>query len=307
MAGVPMPESFIASRSSASSMSLPAVSIAPSSEASVKRRGGCVSLRSDSTERVSTSSPCSSFGSSWSPPESSSAAPAVGLLAVDGLPARLDQHAGRSCGRRARRRWSRRACARRPPRGGRWPGSAWRRGRRPSARPAPIFAEVVLGPGRDDRVVVLDLLVVDHAPERQLVERRSRTRRPCAYCALWPDELGGRLDLGDHVAGQEARVRARVGDRLVLLVELLGRRQRAPRREAEERVRVALERGEVVEELRLLALLLLLELRDRRRAGRCVSSTIAVASSSLAAACRPGSGPRRGARRSAAKRASTSQ
>ena len=35
VAGVPMPESFIASRSSASSMSLPAVSIAASSDASV--------------------------------------------------------------------------------------------------------------------------------------------------------------------------------------------------------------------------------------------------------------------------------
>ena len=35
VAGVPMPESFMASRSSASSASLPAVSIAPSSEASV--------------------------------------------------------------------------------------------------------------------------------------------------------------------------------------------------------------------------------------------------------------------------------
>ena len=44
-----MPESFIASRSSASSTSLPAVSIAPSSDASVKRRGGWVSLRIDST------------------------------------------------------------------------------------------------------------------------------------------------------------------------------------------------------------------------------------------------------------------
>ena len=74
VAGVPMPDSFIASRSSASSMSLPAVSIAPSSEASVKRRGGWVSLRSDSTDSVCTPSPCSSFGSIWSPPVSSSAA-----------------------------------------------------------------------------------------------------------------------------------------------------------------------------------------------------------------------------------------
>ena len=72
VAGVPMPESFIASRSSASSTSLPAVSIAPSSDASVKRRGGWVSLRIDSTDSVCTVSPWSSLGSSWSPPESSS-------------------------------------------------------------------------------------------------------------------------------------------------------------------------------------------------------------------------------------------
>ena len=62
VAGVPMPESFMASRTSASSISLPAVSMAASSEASVKRRGGWVSLRSDSIERVSTSSPSSSLG-----------------------------------------------------------------------------------------------------------------------------------------------------------------------------------------------------------------------------------------------------
>ena len=72
VAGVPMPESFIASRISASSMSLPAVSIAASSDASVKRRGGWVSLRIDSTDTTSTCSPCSSFGRSWSPPVSSS-------------------------------------------------------------------------------------------------------------------------------------------------------------------------------------------------------------------------------------------
>ena len=64
VAGVPIPASFIASRTSASSASLPAVSIAPSSEASVYRRGGWVSLRIDSTELVSTVSPCSSLGSS---------------------------------------------------------------------------------------------------------------------------------------------------------------------------------------------------------------------------------------------------
>src|SRR3712207_4663071 len=77
-----------------------------------------------------------------------------------------------------------------------------------------------------------------------------------------PDELGGRLDLADHLARQEARVRARVGDRLVLLVEALRGRERASGGEAVERVRVTLEGGQVVEKLRLLALLLLLELRD---------------------------------------------
>ena len=77
-----------------------------------------------------------------------------------------------------------------------------------------------------------------------------------------PDVLGGRLDLGDHVAGQEARVRTRVGERLVVLVQPLRGRQRPARREAVQAVRVPLEAREVVEQLRLLALLRLLELRD---------------------------------------------
>ncbi len=46
VAGVPSPQSFIAWRSSASSISLPASSIAESSVASVNRRGGWVSLAS---------------------------------------------------------------------------------------------------------------------------------------------------------------------------------------------------------------------------------------------------------------------
>ena len=94
MAGVPMPESFIASRSSASSMSLPAVSIAASSEASVKRRGGWVSFRSDSTDAVSTVLALLELGQHWSPPESSSRRLGRGdLLAVDRFPARLHQPA----------------------------------------------------------------------------------------------------------------------------------------------------------------------------------------------------------------------
>ena len=75
VAGVPMPDSAMMSRSSASSISLPAPSIAASSDASVKRRGGWVSLRSDSTSSVSTSSPCSSLGRFWLPPESSAESP----------------------------------------------------------------------------------------------------------------------------------------------------------------------------------------------------------------------------------------
>ena len=83
-----------------------------------------------------------------------------------------------------------------------------------------------------------------------------------AYCALWPDQLGRGLDLGDHVTGQVARAGTRVGERLVLLVEALRGGERPARREAVHRVGVALERGEVVEELRALRLLLLLQLRD---------------------------------------------
>ena len=123
-------------------------------------------------------------------------------------------------------------------------------------------AEVVLGLGGDDRVVVLDLGVVDHAAQGQLVQPHHvlgalRVGRVVAH------QLGDRLDLLDHVAGHEARVGARVGERLVLLVELLGGGQRAAGGEAVQRVGVALERGEVVEQLRALGLLLGLELGDR--------------------------------------------
>ena len=77
------------------------------------------------------------------------------------------------------------------------------------------------------------------------------------------DVAGDRLDLGGHVAGEEAGVRTRVGERLVLLVEALRGGERAAGGEAEARVRVALERGQVVEERRLLLLRRLLELGDR--------------------------------------------
>ena len=121
--------------------------------------------------------------------------------------------------------------------------------------------QVVRGLGGDDRVVVLDLGVVHHAPERQILQPGD-VCRSLRVLGIAPDELGGGADLGDHVAREPARVRARVGDRLVLLVELLGRAQGPLGGEAEPRVGLALERGEVVQELRAFALLLLLELRD---------------------------------------------
>ena len=104
---------------------------------------------------------------------------------------------------------------------------------------------MALGAGRDDRVVVGDLGVVDHAPERKHLEAEDVLARP-ARTRLLADQLGDRLDLGDHVAGQVPRVRTRIRQRLVLLVEPLRGRQRPPRREPVAAVRVALERGQVV-------------------------------------------------------------
>ena len=125
--------------------------------------------------------------------------------------------------------------------------------------------EVVLGARGDDRVVVLDLLVVDDPPERQAVQPHHVLGRLLVLPVV-TDQLGDRLDLGDHVAGQEARVRARVGERLVLLVEPLGGGERAAGGEAEARVGVALQRGQVVEERRALGLLLALDRLDLERA-----------------------------------------
>ena len=59
VAGVPRPRSLIASRSSSSSTSLPAPSIAESKVASVYRGGGLVTLAFTSMPRVATRSPWS--------------------------------------------------------------------------------------------------------------------------------------------------------------------------------------------------------------------------------------------------------
>ena len=227
----------------------------------MKRRGGWVSLRRDSISRVSASSPCSSLGRRWSPP-----GVVLGLvlgarlLAVDGAPAGLDQHPAAGAEHVLGH-------------GGLHAGALELRVGVEDGQEAlghevvdlqlvrAHAAEVVLGLGGDDRVVVLDLGVVDHAPQRQLRPGPPRTPRPCVGGVV-AHQLGDRLDLLDHVAGHEARVGARVGERLVLLVELLRRGQRAAGGEAVQRVGVALQRGEVVEQLRALGLLLGLQLGD---------------------------------------------
>ena len=189
------------------------------------RRLGLLLL--DSTSRVSTVSPCSSFGSCWSRPSSSSVSVlALRQLAVDAAPAGHEED-----------------LAARPedvPRDRGLDARVLELGlgvedRQEAPRDEVVDAAVVVahlvgvvrGVRRDDRVVVGDLGVVDHAAERQHVE-------PGTYAAPWrtplaPDVRGGRLDLGDHVARQVARARARIGQRLVLLVAALGRAERAAR------------------------------------------------------------------------------
>ena len=106
---------------------------------------------------------------------------------------------------------------------------------------------------RDDRVVVGDLGVVDDAAERQQVEARRRTAAASRVARGRADHAPAiGLMLGDHVARQVARARARVRERLVLLVAALRRGERAARREAEAVVGLALQRGQVVEQRRAL-------------------------------------------------------
>jgi len=121
---------------------------------------------------------------------------------------------------------------------------------------------VLLDVRRDDRVMIVDLRVVDDPLQRQLVETQDVLRSP----AVLGHRLQGgrrRLQLRDHVPGQIAGRRARIRDRLLPFVQGLRRLQRAPRREAVAAVCVTLQRGEVVEQGRALGLLLALDLLDR--------------------------------------------
>ncbi len=124
-----------------------------------------------------------------------------------------------------------------------------------------LVDRVTLGAGGDDRVVVGDLGVVDDAAEGQQIEAED-VPRGCGVFAAFADQRGDRLDLGDHVLGQVARVGPGVGQRLVLLVQSLGGAQGAAGGEAVAAVGVALERGEVIQQRRALLALGLLELGD---------------------------------------------
>src|SRR3954452_13451683 len=75
--------------------------------------------------------------------------------------------------------------------------------------------DLVVGVGRDDRVVVAHLGVVDHAPERQEVQPGDVVRGLRVLRAA-PDAAGDRLELGHHVARQVARACPWIRERLVL-------------------------------------------------------------------------------------------
>src|SRR5690242_38311 len=97
--------------------------------------------------------------------------------------------------------------------------------------------------------MVVDLRVVDDACQRELLEPEDVLRAGLVL-ADRREGRGRRLQLRDEVAGKPAGARPRVRDRLLVLVERLRGLQGAARGEAEAAVRVALQRGEVVEERR---------------------------------------------------------
>jgi hypothetical protein len=122
----------------------------------------------------------------------------------------------------------------------------------------------VLDVGGDDRVVVVDLRVVHDPGKRKLIQAHD-VRRSLAVILDVLERRGDDLQLRDHVAGEVARGRPRVGDCLLVLVQGLRRGQGAARGEAEAPVGISLQRGQVVEERSPLALFLALHLCDRAR------------------------------------------
>ena len=123
------------------------------------------------------------------PSSSSPRALALGQLAVDAAPARRRAGPCRACGTRARRRSSPRACSRTPRRGGRRPGSGGRPGRRCGGRRRSSSRAWCSRVGRDDRVVVADLGVVDDARRAAAGPARGRSAAAFAYSRrrpTWP-------------------------------------------------------------------------------------------------------------------------
>ena len=239
VAGVPRPFSRIASRSSSSSICLPAPSIAESSVASLKRGGGRVTSFTTSTFSVAT----------FSPGLDGDERRLVLLrhLAVDREPAGLDQHLAFGLERLA--------------------GDARDAGRdqilgrgKEHGEEAPHDHVVelllglvqVLGRGerRDDREVVRHLGVVEDAlvgAHPLLLDHAPRER---AVGVGFAQHLHRRLHGAQVVLRQGARIGAGIGQHLVLLVERLGERERRARREAEATVGLALQAGQVVEQRR---------------------------------------------------------
>jgi hypothetical protein len=85
--------------------------------------------------------------------------------------------------------------------------------------------------GRDDGMVVAHLAVVEHAARARgrRLEQRCRERRVVGQRRQRPEQLG---QLFPHVGGQVTRVRTRVGEDLVALVQRLRGRKRRRRRQA---------------------------------------------------------------------------
>src|SRR5207248_8576084 len=184
----------------------------------------------------------------------------VRLESVDGAPARLERHlAARAEALVLDERHDRR------PRIAGWRVEDGEEAARDEVEDAALvrreLADVVLDVGGNDRVVVVDARVVDDPAERELLQV-EHVPRGGGVLGDREQRPRGRLELRDEVAREEARRGSRVGDRLLALVERLCGLERAARGEAEAAVRVALERGEVVEERRALGLLLALDRVD---------------------------------------------
>ena len=182
VAGVPMPESFIASRSSSSSTSLPAVSIAPSSEASrvAPRRLGLL-LGGRDLARVDVLALLELRAAAGRGPRRRRRR-RLALAAARRRRRASPARAGpcRACGRRARRPWSPRACSRTPPRGGRRRGSGarpCRRSRRSSSLILSSLCSELVGMIAWWSVTFASLTT---RAERQQVERRCTYARGLA-------------------------------------------------------------------------------------------------------------------------------